>query len=41
MGSPKNSYPGSTHPGYSNETEVQEEDLKSNFIKMIRDLKRT
>ena len=32
---PEPSYPVTTNPGYPNETEAQEEDLESNFIKMI------
>ena len=29
------SYPSTTNPGYPNETEAQEEDLKSNLINII------
>ena len=33
------SYPATTNPGYLNETETQEEDLKSNLTKMIEGFK--
>ena len=33
------SYPSTTNPGYSNETEAQEEDFKFNLIKLIRAFK--
>ena len=35
------SYPVITNHGYPNETEAQEEDLKSSLMKMICHLKRT
>jgi hypothetical protein len=36
----KPSYPPTTYFGYLNETEAQEEDLKSNYINMIEAFKR-
>ena len=33
------SYPATTNPGYPNETEAQEESLKSSSIKMIEAFK--
>ena len=38
MAPPESSYPA-TSPGYPNETEAQEDDLKSNHIKMIEAIK--
>ena len=35
MEPPKPSYSITANPGYSNKHEVQEDDLKSNLIKMI------
>jgi hypothetical protein len=35
MAPPEPSHPATANPGYSNETEAQEEDLKSNLIKII------
>jgi hypothetical protein len=39
MAPPESSYPATTNPGYPNETEPQEEDLKSKLLK--RTSKRT
>ena len=39
MASPEPSHPATTHPGYPNETEAQEEDLKSNLIRTIEAFK--
>ena len=39
MTPPEPSYPVIINPGYSNETEAQEEDFKSNPIKMIEAFK--
>jgi hypothetical protein len=39
MAPPEPSYPATTNPGYSNDTESPEEDLKSNLIKMIEAFK--
>ena len=39
MAPPKSSYPATTNPGYLNEIEAQEEDLTSNFIKIIESFK--
>ena len=36
---PKPSYLATTNPGYPNETEAQEDNLKSNLIKMLEAFK--
>lgn len=38
MAPPKSSYPTTASPGYSNIDEAQENDLKSNLMKMIESL---
>ena len=39
MAPPELSYPTTASPGYSNIAEAQENDLKTNFMKMIEVLK--
>ena len=39
MARPEPNYPATTNPGYLNEIEAQEEDLTSNFIKIIESFK--
>ena len=39
MAPPELSYPTTASPGYSNIAEVQQNDLKTNFMKMIEVLK--
>ena len=40
MAPPEPSYSGTTNPQYPNETEAQDEDLKSTLIKLIEALKK-
>ena len=39
MTPPESSYPATINPGFPNKTEVQEEDLKSNHVKIIEAFK--
>lgn len=41
MTPPEPNYPATTNPGYPNETETQEEDLKSNLLKDNRSNKKS